>query len=352
MRITSFLCTVVAAWALFACERAQADDLVWLTGRVFSGGAPLAGATVAVFDQRNRVVDYAETDADGHYTLAAPARELNLNRRQGGFFHQVSRLVGGAGRMVSLPLKAGIRAAASVATATDPLTRVGVGTASNLAVSLVDVISREDPATRRPVRSLPGAIAMRVTAPGHQDAVAVTRTYWVQEEVHRVGGHEQRAIVAWMDPVAMARPYGNEASTFDEGYFLFSDVRLEPGIVRRGQTAILTVRLSAPSEPRAPFVVVARNERTGQMVELQSVGGDRYRAEIQVGPQAPRDEHPITVLAYAEQDAAPGRNPRAEDAIRRAGMWSPKRPYVYNPLLVVSRNRAEATLTVVEPRRR
>jgi len=352
MRIAAFVCGLVAAGCLWSGSPASAEDLVWLTGRVTSNGVPLAGATVAVYDRKNRVIDYAETDSDGYYTLAAPAKELNLDRKAGGFFYQVSRLVGGVGRMASLPLKAGIRAAASISSATDPLTRVGVGTASNLAVSLVDVIGKEDPATRRPVRTLPGAIAMRVTAPGHKDAVAVARTYWVQEELHRVGGTEQRAIVAWMDPVKLVSPSASGDSVVGDGYFQFSDVRLEPGIVQRGQSATLTVRFTAPPEPRAPFVVVARNDRTGQTVALRHIGGDRYSAEIQVGPKAPRDEHPITVLAYAEQDAAPGRNPKAEEAIRKAGLWSPRRPYIYNPLLVVSRNRAEVTLTVVEPRRR
>jgi len=112
------------------------------------------------------------------------------------------------------------------------------------------------------------------------------------------------------------------------------------------------VKFPSPPQPRTPFVVVARNTRTGQMVLLEKTDHDRYEGSLTIDKRAPRDDQIVAVLAYAEQDDAPGRNRRTEAAIERAGLWNTERPYIYNPLIVVSRNRAESALTVVEPSRR
>jgi hypothetical protein len=88
------------------------------------------------------------------------------------------------------------------------------------------------------------------------------------------------------------------------------------------------------------------------MIELAPVGENRYRGELHVDKKAPRHDQVITILAYAEQPDQPGRSKGVERAILKAGLFNPEKSFVYNPLLVVSRNRAEVTLTVVDPPRR
>src|SRR5438067_1042228 len=81
---------------------ARTEDLVWATGRVLDErGRPLAGALVAVYDDSNKVVDYARTDRSGDYALAVPKKVLHLEHRHGkGFiaevFGTVTRFVGDA----------------------------------------------------------------------------------------------------------------------------------------------------------------------------------------------------------------------------------------------------------------
>lgn len=333
---------------------ARAEDLVWATGRVYAadGRKPLAGAIVAVYDDKNRVVDYAKTDVNGDYALAVPRSALHLDRKGKGFLHQVVSAVGGVGRIAALPLKAGIRAAAAASTVSDPLTRIGIGTASGVAQGLVDIMAPAEKKRVANLRAQPGVLVMKVAMPGHNDAVSIARVYWMQEEVYRAGGKEQRALAAWFDPAYLTRAGEEKPSTIVSDYLTFTSARLEPSIAEIGQTVALTVTLPAPPEPSVPVVVVARNSRNGHTFELSPLGNGLYRGEFVVDKKFPRHDQIITVLAYAQQTDSPGRNRKVEDAIHGAGLWKPDRPYVYNPLLVVSRNRAEVALTVVEPPKR
>ncbi|MCX6362075.1 MAG: carboxypeptidase-like regulatory domain-containing protein, partial [Armatimonadetes bacterium] len=118
---------------------ARAADTAFVTGVVLSrtGKEPLAGATVAVYDQGGKVIDYAKTDADGSYVLAVPWSTLRLKKAAGGGFVRkvgsgVSKVAGGLSRMASGPLKAGIRAAAAAASA-DPVLKIGAQAAAGLA---------------------------------------------------------------------------------------------------------------------------------------------------------------------------------------------------------------------------
>lgn len=88
------------------------------------------------------------------------------------------------------------------------------------------------------------------------------------------------------------------------------------------------------------------------MLELTPVGNGVYRGNFKVDKHFPKNDQIFCVLAYAQQADIQGRSKRVEDAINGAGLWNPGKPYVFDPLLVVSRNRAEAILTVIEPSRK
>jgi hypothetical protein len=193
---------------------------------------------------------------------------------------------------------------------------------------------------------------MKVSAPGRNDAVSIAKVYWMQEEVYRVGGAERRSFAAWFDPVHLRPDRDEKRSTIGSEYLKFSDARLEPSIAERGQTVTISARLPMPPEPATPVVVIARNSRTGQVIQLEPAGGDRYVGSFVVDRKAPRDDQVLSLIAYAEASDKPGRNRAAEAAIQRAGLFDVRRPFVYNPLLVASRNRADVTLTVVEPSKR
>jgi hypothetical protein len=351
------LTILIAALLLGLGQLARAEQFVWITGRVLNAsGQPVANATVAVYDSRNRVIDYVRTDANGEYTLAVPPSALHLNRRKGGFLHQVSRgvnaAVGGAGNLIGGPIKSGIRAASSVVSAGDPLSRAGIGAAIGIATNIVDIVTGSGVRRSTLQRTSPGVLTVKAVADGHNDVVALGRVYWVQEEVYRADGREERAVVAWMDPVRLTPAGGSGPSTVSSDYLCFTDARISPGIVERGGEVTLSVTFRKPPEPRTPVVIVARNSRTGKTYGLDRVAEDRYECKFVVDKRNPLNDQIITILAYAEQDVRPGRNPDVERAIERAGLWDPRRPFVYNPLLIASRNRVELTLTVVDLGRR
>ena len=331
-----------------AVSPAGAEDLVWITGRVYGteSRGPLKDAVVAVYDDKNRVIDYARTDADGIYTLAVPTSALKVDKKTAGFFHRVaggiSRFVGG----ISGPLRMGIKAATSAVPASGLPAQAGVGIASGVAQNM---IASMRPKGGKDNQLPPGAIAMKVTLPGRNDAAAPAAVYWMQEEVYKTGRKEQRVLTAWMDPVSLAPAESKDPSAIGSNFLLFTDARVEPSIAEPGQTVILSASIPSPPEPRTPVTVVARNNRTGEIFELAPVSEGRYRGEIRIDKKAPRNDTPITILAYPQQADEPGRSKRVEDAIQRAGLFDAGRSFVYNPLLVASRNRAEVSLTVVEP---
>ncbi len=281
---------------------AHAEDLVWATGRVVSARdkRPLSGAIVAVYDDKGRVVDYARTDPDGNYALTVPRAALHLDKYSPDFLHQVTggvtRLVGG----VAGGLKYGVKAA----------------------------------------------------KPGLNDAISRARVYWMETEIHLDGKKETRGMAAWFDTASLTHAGNQDPSKIETDFLTFTDARLEPSIAEPGQTVTLTVDLPAPPEPETPVVVVAKNIRTGKLFGLTPAGNGKYRAEIRVDKKSPKFDEPITVIAYAEQTEKPGRSKRVEDALNHGGFWDTTKPFVYNPLFVVSRNRAEVVLTVVEATRK
>lgn len=348
---------LAAGFGLSAVPSARAEEMVWVTGRVVGAdNRPKADAVVAVYDDSNKVVDYARTDRNGEYALAVPKRVLHLDKRGKGFFTEVfggiTRFVGDAAGFVANPLRAGVKAVTSsqVANVADPLTKGGIAAGGIVADQVLFAMTPRD---RKPPpqeeRKQPGALLMKVVTGGSADMVGVARVYWVQQEVFKAGGKEQRTLSAWLDPVRLMPVESAQPSTVESDYMRFTAARLEPSIAEPGQQVRILAKLPLPPDPPVYVVVVARNNRTGQMWELSPVGEGRFEGVFTVDKRFPRDDQTISLLAYAAKNQTPGRRPDAENAIARAGLWDMKRPFRFDPLLIVSRNRADLTLTVVSP---
>ncbi len=344
---------ILAVALIFICfsTTSQAEK-IWVVGRVLSadGKSPLRDTIVAVYDEKGHVVDYTRTADDGSYALEVQRDLLHLGKHGEDFLHQVTggvgRLVGGVGGT----LKAGLRAAGSVVSVGDPITRAGVRAGTALATGAMDVVfprhngRRADP--------LPGVLLMKATLPGRNDVIAGAKLYWMQQEVVKNGRREEKVTTAWIDPINLTRAGDEKQSTIESKYLSFKDARIEPGIAEYGQRVTISALIPTPPEPSCPVVVVARNNRTGKIYELTSRGEGTYTAEVEIDKHFPKDDQVFTVIAYAEQPDKPGRNKRVEGAIEGSGLFDPKREYIYNPLLVASRDRAELTLTVVQPPKR
>jgi hypothetical protein len=341
---------------------ARATEYVWATGKVLDArGRPVPNAFVAVYDDGNKVVDYTRTDSAGDYALAVPKPVLHLEHKRGkGFvadvFTGVIRLTGDAIGFINNPVRSGIHAIASAQSATiaDPLTKGGISAGTAVADQALIMLT---PRGRRPppptaARKQPGALLIKVVAPNSNDLVEVGHVYWIQEEQLRLGGKAQKTLAAWLDPVQLTSVDSEKLSAFQTDYLHFTRARLEPSIAEPGQVVHITAKLLMPPSPVIYAVVVARNNHTGQRWELLPTGDGRYEGEFVVDKRFKQDDQTISILAYAAKDQKPGRRENAEKAIQGAGLWDPQKPYVYDPLLVVSRNRADLTLTIVTPEKR
>jgi hypothetical protein len=339
----------------------RAEELVWATGKVVEpSGKPMTGAVVAVYDDTNKVVDYARTDQRGEYALAVPKHLLHLERKHGkGFIAEVftsaTRFVSGAAGFVANPLRAGLHAVTNsqVDSFADPLTKGEIAAGGAVVDQVLFAVS---PHQKRKVpleeRKQPGVLMIKVIAPNRNDLVSISRVYWLEEETLKMGGRQKKTLAAWLDPVNMASADLEEPSKIDSSYLRFTNTRIEPSLAEVGQTVHITTRLPMPPDPQINLVVVARNNRTGQKWELERDNDGYFTADIQIDKRFPHDDQIISLVAYAADEQHPGRRPRAEGALEKAGFWDPAKPYIYDPLLVVSRNRAEVTLTVVAPNKR
>lgn len=357
-RATRLLCaSALAISAALGATSALADrsaDLVYASGHVESSdGQPLRGAIVAVYDDQNKVVDYAKTDDDGNYSIAVPKRAVHLDKHTKGFFATVfggvEHLVGGAATFIANPVRAGVDTVTGteIGLAVSPLAKGGIAAGGAVFDKIVFPSGPSSKNKQEDERKQPGVLVIKVSQPGHNDLMAYGHVYWVQQTLFKTGGRENSTLQAWVDPVKLTRAESESPSTIQSNYLKLTFARLEPSLAQPGDTVRIVAKMATPPAPEIYAVVVARNSRTGQKWELTPTGDDRYEAEIQIDPKSPRDDQIISVIAYAQENQHPGRRRDAEAAIEGAGLWDPRKPYKYDPALVVSRNRADLTLTVL-----
>lgn len=339
----------------------RATEYVWATGKVLDANdRPVPNAFVAVYDDSNKVVDYTRTDRNGEYALAVPKPVFHLEHKRGrGFVADVVtgviRLTGDAIGFINNPVRSGVHAVASAEadTIADPLTKGGISAGAVVVdQTLLMLTPRRHKTPPAELRKQPGALLLKVVAPNSNDLIQVGHLYWLQDEQLKLGGKEKHTLAAWLDPVKLTSTETDKPSEIQSDYLRFTRARLEPSIAEPGQTVHITAKLLLPPSPTIYAIVVARNDRTGQRWELTPTGDGRYEGDFVVDKRFPRNDQTISILAYAAKEQKPGRRENAERAIEGAGLWDPKKPFIFDPLLVVSRNRADLTMTVVEPQKR
>ncbi len=349
--LSTLLCATLPAHA--------AEDYIWATGKVLDkSGKPVKNAYVAVYDDNNKVIDYANTDEFGEYALAVPRNVMHLDKKSKGFLSQVfgtvTRFVGGASNFVNNPLRAGVQAVTSsqAAGVLNPVQRGAISAGGVVADQVLFRLKAPEPKPNLyEERKQPGNLMIKVIGDNSQDLVGIARVYWMQQETLKAGKRETRTTAAWLDPVTLAPVEGEGASKAQSDYLTVVAGRILPSLAEVGQTVKIVVKIPTPPAPEVFMTVVARHDRTGQMWELKPVGGDRYEASFEVDKKFPLDDQTISVIAYASDQQKPGRRDDAERAIERAGLWDTRRPYRYDPLIVVSRNRADLTFTVLRKRK-
>ncbi|MDE2126106.1 MAG: carboxypeptidase regulatory-like domain-containing protein [Armatimonadetes bacterium] len=360
-RLALVLALMIPAVAILCLpsKPALADGLAWATGQVLNADRqPIPDATVVLYDDKDHVVDYSRTDQDGEYALAVPVGLLHLPSHHGkGFissvFTGVTRFVGTTAGFVANPIRAGVRAVTGAEAALNPdiISKGEIEAGGAVADRLL--FGAEPRARKKAIvqeRQMPGSLFLKVVAPDASDMVAVDQLYWIQHEIPTRGEKHPPEFSVWLDPVRMEPDSAVKPSQPRHKWLCFKDPRAEPGVVERGEVARLQVSLPAPPQPATPVIVVAKDARTGKIYQLVQTEGNTYEADIHFDRRAPLDDHLFAVVAYAQQPSKPGRRKNVEGAIDHAKLFDPKVPYLYDPLLVASRDRAIIDVTVVDPR--
>ena len=320
-----------------------------VTGKILdSAGNPVPGAFVAAYDARRNVVSSAHTNARGQYSLGVPRSALHVDRKGKTFFTQV---------------KSNFDRAVAVATTVIPMahmvnegTTAIKGSKSHSQVQqtvVVDSSLAPSGSTKLPspadAQKMPGALLVKAVAPGRVDVTAVTQAYWIQQETAPDSDESssQPTIVGFMDPLVMVRANSDKPSTIATVPISISSAQVTPSLVKHGDVINVSASLAIPQEPKIYPIVVARDATTGLVWELKPAGNGQFAAEIKVDQFLRPNDHIISVLAYAAEGRNGGRRPDLEEEIEKSKLWDIKRPFIGNPLLVVSRNRADVTLTVV-----
>ncbi|MCX6378074.1 MAG: carboxypeptidase-like regulatory domain-containing protein [Armatimonadetes bacterium] len=196
-------------FSLLLCGSASAsgEEYIWATGKVLDkSGKPVRNAYIAVYDDNNKVIDYANTDQNGDYALAVPRHVMHIDKKGKGFLTQVfgtvTRFVGGATDFVNNPLRAGIKAITSseAAAVLNPIQKGTISAGGAVADQIL--LRLKTPSSKPSVqeeRKQPGVLLIKVIGENSQDLVGTARVYWMQQETLKAGGRETRTTTAWLE---------------------------------------------------------------------------------------------------------------------------------------------------------
>jgi len=379
--------SAVAAWPAAADQTPAAPFARGaLYGKVVdsASGHPLANATVAVRDGHGKVVAWAQTDAEGRYSIAADSLkllQLRPSRRRG----LLAGLVHGVGQVVTAPVKlAGeaVGGAASVVKQIDP-----IGTAKSAAVSAIvanptpvasqlagNTLSALTSTARKRAREnavramfgprqaarkkareelAPGELWIAVSAPDHQEIRGKAGAYWLEPPA--VVENQQVGTRAWLETVKLAPVKSGQKSEVENMAVLLTDAQVDPPLAPAGTPVRLSVKLQSPAEPPLKVRVFAREDKKHKVVELQMQENGVYSGELPLDPKTPAGETTVTIAALRAEPLEVNLSKSKADPLlsfaERLDDLDADKPYDFDPRIMASENRLDLKLTILDPRR-
>ncbi|BCW99869.1 MAG: hypothetical protein KatS3mg024_2696 [Armatimonadota bacterium] len=366
---------VLLSLALAAALPASAAGLV-SGGQVLDAadGRPLAGATVAVFDDRGEVVGTDNTDADGVWAVPVDWAHCHLKAPPGGkgLFSTVTGVVLWPFRIVSdivvtpasSAIKGAIKAAGGAAAAgvgvaaaagAGPVAAAAAGAAARTVGSYAaeQVVGDPDEDLEhnkmKPLQSSRGAtgqVRVRVWKKGFQDYTGVTGVYLLSSIRMEEGRHVPLALT---DAVQLARSGSGLTSSAPVRFGWFRRVEADPAVAPGGSRVRLSAEITLPREAAERAWVIARNLTTRKDYVMIHAGGDVWQADIDAPERGPFRNHEIAIVAYRSPLEDGGRDRGAEGRMDRQGAFDPKKPFPVDPALLLSRNRGYTVVTVTRP---
>lgn len=359
--------------AVPACSPVAADLVTGGAVVEASGGAPVTGATVAVFDDEGEVVGTDITDADGTWAIETEWDHAHLKApsRGGGLFSSLlgivtwpvrttARVVGGSAKVL---FKSAARAAGGAAAAGASVAAVaGAGPVAQAAIGQVGrtvgraaseaVVGKPDDELddRKPDNDpAPGQVMVRVWKQGQKDYLGPTSVYTL-ERLRDEKGHD--VDVATVDPVLLAVKDSGERSSAPRRYGVFTDVQADPAIAEGGATVRITAIMPLPEEMASSTAMVAWDLTSQQRVQLTRQSGETWEGQMELPRKGPYRNHDLTIVAYRVPNDKGERDEKLEGRIWDKDAWDMEKPYPVDPALLVSRNRGHVIITVTKPPKR
>lgn len=345
-------------------------------------GKPIAGATVALKAPSGRIVAWTITNADGLYRLDAnPIAALDLIPLS-SHRHRANPIMRGFVDVIRFPLIAAdaavntavgmvktlnpigtVKAAAISAAEGNPLTLAQ--TAAVDAANLVSAKSRQtvrgnaataviDPAKKLAQKGpQPGEAAIMVSAPQYKEYEGNAAAFCMAPPGPGPFG-KQTGIRAWLDTVTLdsAADAKGASGTRDEAAKLTA-ASLSPIFAPAGSPVKISVQIASPPVHDWNATVVARFQRTGQVIALSPQGGGLYSGTLCLPPRTPLGSAAVTVAAINNSPVLSQHSrqiaycPLALAA--RSANLAPGRPYRFDPRIFAAENRLDLEMVVLNP---
>jgi hypothetical protein len=348
-----------------------------------TSGHPIADATVAVQDKHGRVVAWAKTDAQGRYAIGADSLkllQLHPAHRRG----LLGGIVHGIGEVVSVPVRlAGeaVEGAVDVVKQVDPINMARsavvsaatanpvpmasqmtgstlnalTGTAQKARANAVKAMLGErqaPPPKKTSEKPGPGELQIVVSAPNYQELEGKAGAYWLE----RPAAVEERpaGARAWMETVKLAPDKSGKKSEVESMAVLLTDPQVDAPLAPAGTPVKLSVKLQSPAEPPLKLRVFAREEKTGQVAELQPRENGVYSGALLLDPKTSPGETTIAIAALKAEPVAVSLSKSKTDPLldlaERLDQLEAGKPYDFDPRIMASKNRLDLKLIVLDPK--
>lgn len=313
---------------------------------------PLAGATVAVRTRNGKVLAWGKTNAAGEFDIEGSyvehVRLPDYRDKSPGLFGQIARGAGRVFRIARHNIGRVVRPAAKAAGAA-----VGGAIGADVAGAVAGAVAPvpESVLPEVPDEDGPGVFIAKVVCPGYQDYQGPVQAYWMDPP----DDEGDNTLDFWLDPIALAPRTDDKESKLRSGprgeFMRLRQAALEPSIAPRNSSFTISVRLTIPPEAVEGIKVIARSDRTEEMVPLEPVAEDPglFRGQMKVGAEWPLNDQKIILLALRSVPASAD-GPRSavpEVLAEKLSLWK-ARKFTFDPQILASRDREELTLTVVE----
>jgi len=344
-------------------------------------GKPLAGATVAVEDDKGRVVAWSKTDAQGQYAIPGNAlKTLRLKPSKGrGLLASIAhgmdavamapvKVVGAAAGLATDVVKSTVRGAADTAKAaaisaavgnpaplaaqlTGSMLRSMKGNAAQEAKSrAASKLSGGDKGKKKPDPVQPGQVIIAASAPGYQEIKDVASAYWLDPP--EFVANQETGPWAWLETVKLAPDQGKAKASVENDAVTLSDGHLDPGMAANGTSLDVSVKLHAPPGLSPDVRVFARENRDRIVSELERQPNDVYTGKLQLDPKSHAGETSVTFVALHAEPVdirlQKGKSDPLVEFVRQLDDLDPTKTYDFDPRIMASENRLVLPLTVLD----